>query len=594
MIANRRDPKQGHAGDDPGSSGAGAAAEGRTEPLGSPELLSRLREQYAAVPVPCAASSEDAAPQAAAPDDLMGYHLVTAITQDTVNFQLRQLWKRNVVKKTLDITLGGLELHAELDAPTVSFGMTDQRTVLFSLRMKRGTFVYYAGWGPSAPKKSLDFEDWVYTFRVNMNMAEIERQALLNKVEVPAAVKAMIHEFDASKFTIRHLFMDFQNANLATFEPTLSTIKLPPGEEHKLPATLQLSDTLQHYFSSLKGTDQPYILGYSVEAKADPGTPPALFDPTGTTFSTFKDPTSPGLNALNFLSMMQGAPFPTSPHAGLFNTNWVESGTYDGRMVVAAARFREDYLDSAILPKIASSIGVAEPMIAHGGPEDLRARLGLNEEAFKKAFPDVSGPGWAFYHYEDNLALDGPHHEKGYGRVVNPTPGSKLYEELRSVRSCSVRLSDREVALEGTVRFSTLAEYYIYPLNAKTWNGYVSTEIAFPFTIRLAAGTEGRLQLTTTIGKAEPVQAYKQNFILELLDLFKLGMRACLEALSNSYAQTQQSMVSSITSSLTQSMTELTRRVILPAGDVFFFKNITVDRSRNVLLDISYKVDREP
>jgi len=573
---------------------AGAIAKKGATPFGSPELLRQLGERFAAMPAPDASEGPRApdAAAAAAPDDLMGFHLVTAITQDTVNFQLRQMWKRGVIRKSLDVVLDdtGIELHAELDTPTVNFGMTDQRTVLFSLRMKRGTFVYYTGFGPRATKQSVDFNDWVYTFRVNMNLAEIERQALLNKVEVPDAVKEMVRDFEPSKFTIRHLFMDFQNANLATFDPALSTIKLSLGELQQLTAALGL------YFGSMKGAAHPFILGYSVEAKKPPSGQAALFEPTSATFSTFKDPGRPGLNALNFLSMMRGDAFPEGPHAGEFNSNWVESGTYDGRMVISAARFHEDYLQGAILPKIGEAVRIGEPVIAHGGAADLKRHLGLMDEAFNEAFPQIpAGSGWAFYHYEDNLKQRDHEGNIGFGRIAGRDSNMlNIYAELRETLSCAVSLStDEGVALRGVGRFTALETYFAYPLDIKTWLGYVGTARTFSFTIRLSVGTEGRLQLVTTFEPGTATQAQDAIPLLKVLDWFNLGPANYLKRIADSYAGMHEAMNRSLTEGLTQSMANLTRRVILPAGDVFFFKNITTDRARNVLLDVSYKADRE-
>ena len=100
---------------------------------------------------------------------------------------------------------------------------------------------------------------------------------------------------------------------------------------------------LQHHFASLAGSDNPYILGYTVAAK--PFAPTNFspeFDPTDATFATSYNAANPSLSTLNFLLEANGMPVPggsTQP-----NQRWVETTDADGRFCISKMRLFDSWL----------------------------------------------------------------------------------------------------------------------------------------------------------------------------------------------------------------------------------------------------------
>jgi hypothetical protein len=292
------------------------------------------------------------------PTDLLnGLHMVAAITQASINYQFSQLFKQSVIHNTLDITMAdtGIELRATLAAPTVSMSLPDrQRSLLFMLNMPSGTFSYYEGVGPHAILKSVDFTDWVYAFAVNMDMQHLAQDAVKAGKGIPDIVRQHLEQFTDNMFTIQQLFLDFEKANLASYDSTHGRMKFPNGASITPGEMTQFQQAIGNYFTSLKGTNNPYILGYSIDQHDGVAVGQATFTPTGSTFSAFDDSRSEDLNALNFLIMTGGAPLPDDASAGIFKQNWVTQGTFDGAFVIAKSLF----VDRWLVPAISQALGV--------------------------------------------------------------------------------------------------------------------------------------------------------------------------------------------------------------------------------------------
>src|SRR4051812_22288041 len=147
----------------------------------------------------------------------------------------------------------------------VSFSVpTNRRAALLTVRMPSGTFVYWTGVGPKAVKNTIAFADWSYAFQVSLDMRTIEQEALKASAAVTQEVKDHLRNFSSDMFTVRHLFMDFQNANLAAFDPNHTRMAVPDGTKLSAGQLTQFQNVLQTYFATLRGTDNPYVLGYAI------------------------------------------------------------------------------------------------------------------------------------------------------------------------------------------------------------------------------------------------------------------------------------------------------------------------------------------
>ncbi|MCY1020140.1 hypothetical protein [Pyxidicoccus sp. MSG2] len=535
------------------------------------------------------------AAEAEPPTDLMGYHLVTAVTQDTVNFQFKKLFQSGVIHRTLEIEdpETGIRLSANLDAPLVRFGgESSPYTVLFMLRLKSGALTYFEGFGPKAQKKELRFKGWQYAFRVNMNMLQHQRSA---PGAVPEEVRRKLEAFSDDLFSIRRLFMDFQSANLADYAPELSQLPTDGGGGVSRGVLLQFTRALELYFKSFKNTENPYILGYSIERKNAAEGPPALFAPSGTTFSCFQDAAQPGLSSLNFLLMTRGQPFPVDPRAGVFPRNWVTSGEYDGRMVVAARQFRKEYVEAELLPRVREALlRVSE----YGLSDWSEVSPDVISEMLGEATGSLSGPAWRASARVNNLNDDPDSANHGYGVSLTPQApaGSRIFQRRYRSTTCSLwQANGRDLVFHGYGAIEDRQEFYHYPLGIETFICHTRTGIFFGFTVRLLAGTDGKLTLQVDFSDSKPVKEHDLGLLAKIANFLVSpiagDLNKQLDQMTQHGVDLQTALVSGMQGALRATLGEVETRVVLPAGDVFFYKNITRDSADNVLLDISYKTE---
>ena len=156
------------------------------------------------------------------------HDMVAAITQETINYQLSQLFKPGHIHKTLDLKVQSgqgqphtkpidVRLQATLAAPTIEIldGADNARKVLFKLHLTSGTLsssltddlVF-----PDDNDKNNPDKQWTYAFSVNLDLQAIEHDAVQNHTRIPDEVKQHLAGFSSEDFTIRHLFMDFQDS----------------------------------------------------------------------------------------------------------------------------------------------------------------------------------------------------------------------------------------------------------------------------------------------------------------------------------------------------------------------------------------------
>ncbi|MGF7048259.1 hypothetical protein J2T13_002766 [Paenibacillus sp. DS2015] len=487
-------------------------------------------------------------------DLLQGFQMVASLTQDTVNYQFSQLFKRQVIHPKLDIVLAdtGIELHAELSAPTVSFSVPDtNRTVLFKLNMPSGTFVYWEGFGAKAKQIRVSFKDWTYAFRVNLDMKRISQDHIKAGSAVPSVVKEHLDKFSDAFFSIKHLFLDLENADFASFDMNHTRMKFPNGSQLTPGQITQFQQAISNYFNSLKGTNNPYILGYSIEDNQNhPDSHTATFAPTSNTFSTFDDPTSEGMNVLNFLMMANNAPLPNDPRAGVFPTNWVTSQDYSGKFVISSGLFWDRWL----LQKINDGLQAGNPSITETGWSfDKNTENKYTRENFNTCISDLT---------KVNAYITQTDH-----RTANVT-----YK--------NVNASQVTIDLKGTFSKSYKNEFTC------VFYEWVSETATIDWTgkLTISAG-DGQLPLHVELNVPEATKSTDGNWIGKGDIALIPSNQTNLDQIGSSF---NESMKGSI-NMFKKFLSDLSNRFILPAGDVFYFKNPQMDDAGNLLLDITYK-----
>ncbi len=309
-------------------------------------------------------------------DNLTGLDMIVAITQQTINSELWNLFTTPldpndpnsdyVISHTLEthpkvlppnVPAPGPGITAVVGsmdeglAPTVelNFPTTNRHNLVFKVPLTSGTMNYFDIL--TGQLATIRIDHWTIAFDVNMNIVEITAKSLPSS-GASAAAQRYLQQFSDQEFTINRLALDFENANLANMDVKGSTV---PGDPNSI-AHITIIATLSGYFQGLKDSSNPYILGYPISSKNPQQTHPVLpaIEPTTTTFSTTpyivppprqhwaipagaaaNTPGQDDLSTLNFLMMTQHKSFPTDPNTGLFNLNWVNSSDMQGVMVVA-------------------------------------------------------------------------------------------------------------------------------------------------------------------------------------------------------------------------------------------------------------------
>ena len=316
------------------------------------------------------------------------YDMVVALTQKTINDQLRRLLALGVIRDKLIITKSFdangnfsyevLENEADIPGftqgkPTVAFINGDLlpqisidrsgTDVSFRLNFVGGTAGFYAG----PVIRQHDMTGWTYAIDIDLDLLEISREDLQAHKAVPAHVKQQLTQFQDQFFTVNSLFVDFESVNLLKFNPTKSTAGA--GGD----AALQdLVLFMQFYLGGLKKDNNPYILGYSLstsdktEFKPNQKVPASL-RPVGATFNVFHDPVSPARSTLNFLIVTEEGSGPIRTRPQTFDTNWISPAEQvDGKLIYSEKRFMtplilEPYYDafqSGVFEKIRNQISV--------------------------------------------------------------------------------------------------------------------------------------------------------------------------------------------------------------------------------------------
>jgi len=525
---------------------------------------------------------------------ITGYDMVAAITQDTINLQLLLLWDlldEECRKMKWEYTLkhGRFTLNysfeGEMDAPEVILGTSKAPNfqVKLALNIPEGTLTY----GVGEDKDSVTISDWKYVFDVDVNFAQIEQDHIQNSIAVPDVVKNMLHKFNDECFTIRHLLMDFQNANIANYDEVESKITL--SEDFTEDDLISFQTGLTKYFRDLAETENPFVLGYSIEEKtpdSDPSIPPT-FTPTGGTYWIFfeEDESKRSQSTLNFLlttdTVKKPLPYPTKPN---FNNNWVSSNEYDGRFVLAKSLFFGEF----ILPKLQEALGHYITGERKGDDSILIKKSGLEWTLTES--PEKGSSRWK-YTYDKTFNWNAKDVEvwavfKNVPIEVDHWITNKFWFTVELGESTSS--NTLPIKLNG--EFYIHHEFLCHPLGFTNERMSLSAKVGWEGTIDVTCGTQGVVELKPSISFKETDINHDGNF---WGDLDQALLERNVKGLENN-ANWIKSQYEKEVNDLLNLFAPLGNRFVLPAGGVFAFKNPEFDDFQNLLFDITYKTEGLP
>jgi hypothetical protein len=381
--------------------------------------------------------------------------------------------------------------------------------------------------------------------------------------------------------------MNFQNANLATFDRTKSLCPLPDnfggGDlKDKVGTTLALVQTLlEGYFKKIVGGNNPYILGYSIESKQGNRQQPTLA-PTSATFSTYFNRTNPKLSTLNFLVMTYGDKLPDSPGAGLYTKNLVTASDADGRFIIT----HQALFGKWLFKKIKDSIGIERKMNRFKRPEeapgwndvvnrtttDLSGNHPPNYGSFTKI---DTGSGWKFK-YEVCYKW----HEQPTTRDIPPEKKNRHCDWIHwDVRELSLKLENPSLQAAGINIDGNKTVYF------DRYEGLLNDidcrqSAKFGGTVTFSAGEQGKLSTNVSL----PAPKYERK-TSGSFGFFQSDVDGVVHNVIGSQS------IDLIGPDITSLFSGLAAPFVMPAGDVFFFKNAQFDEAGNLLLDVTYKMN---
>jgi hypothetical protein len=157
--------------------------------------------------------------------------------------------------------LHGLPLNQTINAEySSSIKITDSGTVVnLVLTFTKGLF-YWMNMSNGRIMPGFDMTGWSWGISVNVDLAGMERDAILKKTSLPPTVKKTLENFSVDQFAVSNLYLDLQGTDLAQFNPTLTSTPKAPKMIHDT-----FISFITNYLSDLKEdpSKNPYVLGYT-------------------------------------------------------------------------------------------------------------------------------------------------------------------------------------------------------------------------------------------------------------------------------------------------------------------------------------------
>lgn len=560
-------------------------------------------------------------------DTLADYDMVLALSENTINYQFKQLYKRNIIHKKWGV-LGGKTTgdrdfiirdtddafkdkfkdwvaiqneiakakqdknwgefghllvsvktknlnfsyawDAIIDPPTICLIKNDPKNVYLTISFKSGKLFFRKE--ETSKVASFDVEGTKYVFKVPIGQLKINKDQML--LEAGESTKKVIRDsgLSDSDFTIEGLFLNFENANISDFDKNKSAF---PEE-----AALEFQIAIENYFKiTLKDSENPYVLGYGVSRRKIKASEKAMFQPTALSFSTSYSNhlKKPGIfSAFNFLMMLNDTKLPTNPRSGILPQSLIElekdiSSTVDGVFAIQKTHFNK-YIKSL-------------------------------DEYVQKTFTDLEGVKLKSGFKDGVMKLYKNDKKDGNSIQTKYTVTRKAIEDkenksklfIRYKIEVSVKAIIKILGIEvKEVKLSTSGKYTKDKVNKKGKPGYLD------FIIKV--GKTGRFDLEHELN--QPAIAYEENpnyyegdfwkVFLNVLKTILSLVFVIIDAIVNQLAVDLGKAGAVSSGSLIAKLNDIsvlnqTNKVILPLGRVYSFKNLRIEKEQNIVAyDISY------
>ncbi|AXG70240.1 hypothetical protein KORDIASMS9_02479 [Kordia sp. SMS9] len=474
-----------------------------------------------------------------------------------------------VTSENLNFTFGW---QAVLDAPKVSFIKDNTKEVNLEIRFKSGKLYYRKE--ETKAVSIFDLKDVLYVFKVPIGQIKVSKDNMI--LDAGESAKTIIRESGLSDddFTIHSLFLNFENANISSFDTSKSI--LPKN------SSVEFQNAITNYFNmTISGSDNPYVLGYGIQRKKIKATEKAMFQPTALAFSTSysnKDKRPGDFSALNFLMMLNDTKPPTNAIAGILPKSLIELGidtgsTTDGVFSIQNKHFNTyiKSLDSYVQSIFENLDGVK---LSHGFENNVMVLTKSDK------------------HIDDKIE----------------TTYTITRESTENKKNSGITVRYRiEIKVEVHVIMKLFGEHEVKYISLSTNGEYTkdsvkNTGAAGYLDFNITVGKKGRFDLDHNFTK--PLVAYDAdpNFfsgdvltiILKVISLVVTWVFAIIDAIVNQIAVDLGKAGSADSTKLIDKLNDIdvlnqTNKVILPLGNIYTFKNLRIEDKQDVVAyDIAY------
>lgn len=524
------------------------------------------------------------------------YDMVVSIPVSTINAQLNHLVRLGVIRQQLmlvqTIENGNYRYEAldsasqiPMDAagnPKYAYvnseflpavAISDSGTsITFILNFQAGTACFWEGEGPLAQLQAFDMRGWSYGIDVDMDLATIAKDDIARNFAVPANVQDQLRQFSDEMFTVNSLFMDFESTDLLRFNPTYS--QAGTAGDVGLQA---LTTFMQFYLTNLVKAGNPYVLGYSLTTTAATKYPaseqiPASLRPAGTTYTMYRDAAHPDISTLNFVLATQGGHGAINGSPGNFDSNWIQPDEQiDAKIVYSHAVLIEDLYLKPFFDQLRQ--GIYDQIHSH-----IDVGIGRDYDAAKSATPT----GFSYEIANDSSGDD--QYVNRFEASFATTPGAtainldgtlKFYKEhSRNLGLVTARASlTAEVTWSGTITISVEKDAGGVPT--------LHTDREFPI-----VKSDHNTYMNDA---AKGLDAFSNIFGDILNFLTKELSPGFFTTLFDALLAVPVPGIGNIGGALQNLGSSVGTVIVLPAGQVFFFKNPSADPEANLSLGLTYK-----
>jgi hypothetical protein len=453
--------------------------------------------------------------------------------------------------------------------------------IVFVLHFLSGTAYLWDGVGPEAQLEVFDMSGWKYGISITMDLKTVEKEALAESKAVPDLVKNQLYDFMDHMFAVSSLFADFESTDLLRYDPTHTDTGNVAGDIGREQFVL----FMQAYLKDLQEKGNPYILGYAISTTPLTEPPPHLqvpdsLKPVGTTFTMFRDSANQDMSTLNFILATKGGHGSISGTPGTFDTNWIDAAEQcDAKMIYSHAVLVEEFFLRPIF----------ENMSAHTY-DYIRGHInvgpGNDYDDAKKPFTDSDGSSGFAYTISDVNSGDNQYVNKYTVAIVNDAANSRLDFNFKGHINLYRNVS----------RDMGFCTAHAFAHGSVDWSGTISLiasvsdnapvlSITNSFKIDHSSSGSDKNDCAKAFGVIGDIV----KGVLDVITFF--SAEDFIDDLFDRVFNLNIPGIGNIGEVFGNLPNVCKTTIVLPAGQVFYFKNPSADKEGNFMVELTYKAE---